>query len=124
MTESRIPPRFVPTLTQVIEAGPSLPEADDVERSTHSASVMALDPGERLVEAETARLEDRLLHRVMARIDPLLDARLNDAVANAVEAQLDVMVPRLRRDMQAVLRTLISDALASEIAENPGSTLP
>jgi hypothetical protein len=41
-----------------------------------------------------------------------------------VEAQLDVMVPRLRRDMQAALRALIAEALARELAENPQSPPP
>jgi len=99
MTEpipTRTPPRFVPTLTSVIEAGPV--DATDA------------DP-----------MEERILQRLMARVDDDLEIRLGDAVAAAVEAQLDVMVPRLRRDMQAALRVLIGEAMARELAENPRS---
>jgi hypothetical protein len=99
MTEpipTRTPPRFVPTLTSVIEAGP--------------ADTTDADP-----------MEERILQRLMAQIDGQLETRLGDAVAAAVEAQLDVMVPRLRRDMQAALRVLIGEAMARELAENPRS---
>ncbi|HSU22273.1 hypothetical protein NF681_11195 [Comamonadaceae bacterium OTU4NAUVB1] len=95
--QPRTPPRFVPTLTAVIAPGPVADEVD------------------------TASVEERVLQRLMTRIDGELETRLGDAVAAAVEAQLDVMVPLLRRDMQAALRALVSEAVARELAENPRS---
>lgn len=92
--QPRTPPRFVPTLTAVIESGPS-------------------------EDADTGSIEDRVLQRLLAQIDTDLETRLGDAVAAAVEAQLDVMVPRLRHDMQAALRALVTEAVARELAENP-----
>jgi hypothetical protein len=92
--QPRTPPRFVPTLTAVIEPGP----ADDPDAGS---------------------IEDRVLRRLMAQLDTELETRLGDAVAAAVEAQLDVMVPRLRRDMEAALRALVTEAVRRELAENP-----
>ena len=97
----RTPPAFVPTLTAVLEPGPGVVD-----------------------EGDTGSIEARVLQRVMSRLDADLETRLGDAVAAAVEAQLDVMVPRLRRDMQATLRVLIAEALARELAENPQSPPP
>ena len=78
-------------------------------------------PGPVADEVDTASVEERVLQRLMTRIDGELETRLGDAVAAAVEAQLDVMVPLLRRDMQAALRALVSEAVARELAENPRS---
>lgn len=105
MTEpmpTRTPPRFVPTLTSVIEPGPA--DTADID-----------------ADADASPMEERILQRLMAQVDIDLETRLGDAVAAAVEAQLDVMVPRLRRDMQAALRGLIGEAMARELAENPRS---
>jgi hypothetical protein len=45
-------------------------------------------------------------------------------VAAAVQAQLDDMVPRLRDEIEGVLRTLVTEALAQELQEKPGSNPP
>jgi hypothetical protein len=125
----RTPPRFVPTLTTVLDDGPSPDDLDLAGRSGGIAlpdlNVTALGHGVAGdADDEMGRLEEQLLRRVMARVDPLLEDRLGDAVAATVEAQLDLMVPRLRRDMQAALRALISEALARELAENPHAREP
>ncbi len=119
-TTPRTPPRFVPTLTTVIESEQSTPtlstgkgvsEAPNADRKSQRS-------GE-----ENAALEEELLHRVLERVALTLENEVSDAVAAAVQAQLDVMVPTLRRDIEKVLRRVVADALARELAANPGSTL-
>jgi hypothetical protein len=126
---ARTPPRFVPTLTTVLDDAPSSLDLDlsGMPRAAAPAPCAgkALDAeAPRDADDEVDALERRLLSRVMARVDPLLEQRLSDAVAATVEAQLDLMVPRLRRDMQAALRALISEALARELVENPNAHRP
>ena len=130
----RTPPRFVPTLTTVLELPPepapgaeSVPEPepgpDPVAPAVPEPSqAVALDPQALLSEADAFRLEEQLLHRVLQRIDLSLEERLSDAVSAAVQQQLDAMIPRLRGEIETVLRTLVSDALAQELSDNTGST--
>jgi hypothetical protein len=136
MAGSRIPPRFVPTLTTVVEpsslqspvpaetalAVPAMPPAQAIEspQAFHSAAEerAALLP---VSDDEAFRFEEGLLHRVLQRIDLSLEARLTDTVSAAVQQQLDAMMPRLRGEIESVLRELVVDALARELAENPGS---
>jgi len=73
-------------------------------------------------EEEAFRLEDQLLHRVLQRIDLSLEERLTDTVSAAVQSQLDAMLPRLRSEIETVLRSLVVEALAQELSENTGST--
>ncbi|MGJ7489401.1 hypothetical protein [Variovorax sp. ZT4R33] len=153
MNAPRTPPRFVPTLTTVLEPADDevapTPSADG-EPSPNTAVVevaepaaptavvelpsapaapdlrgaVALDPATRLSELESFTLEEQLLHRVLQRVDLQLEERLSDVVAAAVQAQLDEMVPRLREEIEGVLRTLVTEALAQELQEKPGSNPP
>jgi len=111
----RTPPRFVPTLTTVV----------DMPSATHDMSVDVLgtawtrshDPEALAVDS----IHEQLLHRVLQRIDSTLQERLSDAVSTAVTKQLEAMLPRLRHEMEDALRSLIADSLLQEVSENTGS---
>jgi phytoene dehydrogenase-like protein len=132
----RTPPRFVPTLTTVLELPPHPPPAADetpappeAEPSVPAPAVapaeaVALSPQAQVSEIEAFRMEEQLLHRVLQRIDLSLEEQLSDAVSAAVQQHLDTMIPRLRDEIEVVLRTLVSEALARELSETPGSTPP
>lgn len=125
---ARTPPRFVPTLTTVLEvpaeAVPAdLPAAEALVAADPSQAV-ALGPQARLSEADVFGLEEQLMHRVMQRVDLSLEERLSDTVSAVVQQQLDNMIPRLRAEIEEVLRALVSEALAGELSDNPGSNPP
>ncbi|RZL88174.1 MAG: hypothetical protein EOP76_17900 [Variovorax sp.] len=133
----RTPPRFVPTLTAVVEL--PAPEAEPVAEAPlaaddpapvpsphaafHSAEEeqAALTPTLALSDDEAFRFEEGLVHRVLQRVDLALEARLTDTVSAAVQQQLDGMLPRLREEIETVLRTLVIESLAQELGENTGS---
>ncbi|MFH0129711.1 hypothetical protein ACGLHS_05835 [Variovorax sp. VaC1] len=125
----RTPPRFVPTLTTVLEI-PAEPVAAEALQGASAASTpqpdlasaVALPPAAQLSQAEIVSLEEQLLHRVLQRVDLSLEERLSDTVSAAVQHQLDAMVPRLRNEIEAVLRALVIEAMAAELSENTGST--
>jgi len=130
---TRTPPRFVPPLTTVLDL-PAEPVAAHSPSTDHAgadadapampdpAQAVALPPAVQRSEADIVRLEEQLLHRVLQRVDFSLEERLSDTVAAAVQQQLDAMVPRLRGEIEAVLRALVIEAMAAELSENPGST--
>ena len=154
----RVPPRFVPTLTEVVKE--STPAGADSSRaalsrerltmtvsearvsssrfSLPSASakqpdISSIDVG---VEAEaggvphataiaqeqvarpvlTKDFEELLVHRVMQRVDISLDIRLRGAIATVVEEQTRSIVPRLREEIEAVVRHAVYEAVADELA--------
>jgi hypothetical protein len=125
----RTPPKFVPTLTTVLDL-PAEPVAAEAVKPPPSspappvdpAEAVALPPAEQRSDAEIVRLEEQLLHRVLQRVDLSLEERLSDTVSAAVQQQLDAMVPRLREEIEAVLRALVIEAMAAELSENTGST--
>ncbi|MEJ8809698.1 hypothetical protein WKW77_01370 [Variovorax ureilyticus] len=135
MSTPRTPPRFVPTLTTVFEPSQETPPVSPLLTApsdtppiepppvvTKLSEAVALSPEARLSEAEAFRLEEQLLHRVLQRVDLSLEERVSDAVSAAVQHHLDTMIPALRKQIEAVLRDLVSESLARELTENPGST--
>lgn len=143
----RTPPRFVPTLTTVVDISAPRPEptseassarveatspANSAESSPTEAPSLTMPAPDApelpappafsaLTDADAFRIEEELLHRVLQRVDLSLEERLTEAVSAAVQQQLDAMVPRLRSEIETVLRSLVVEALARELSENTGS---
>lgn len=97
-----------------VAAPTASPAADALALSASPAFVA-------LTDADAFRIEEELLHRVLQRVDLSLEERLTEAVSAAVQQQLDAMVPRLRSEIETVLRSLVVEALARELSENTGS---
>jgi len=140
----RTPPRFVPTLTEVVQ-GAAVPPASPVP--AHGAGVPAslarppapaapVSPAPAPVAAFAAPpkapvapvapaapvalqlpegFEEHLVHRVMQRVDVELDLRLREAIATVVQEQTRSMVPRLREEVESVVRHAVYEAVAQEL---------
>ncbi len=94
------PPRYVPTLTEVVKgvSSPSGPQ----------------QPG--------ALTEEQLVKRVMQRVDLALDGKLREAIAAAVIEQTRAMAPTLREHIETVIRKTVAQAFADERAADTRGT--
>lgn len=157
----RVPPRFVPTLTEVVQdaaavrTGPSeSPPSTGSVAGLHAPSAVSRPtaPGAAALrpDAPTPRVhsgapskgpatqvpqpapvhsvlskdfEELLVHRVMQRVDVSLDIRLRGAIAAVVEEQTRSIVPRLREEIEAVVRQAVYEAVADELAAGVGTPL-
>ena len=90
---TRSPPRFVPTLTEVVRSGVS---------STASKSDAGLT-------------QEQLVARVMQRVDLMLERKLREAIAATVLEQTRALGPILREEIELVVRDAVSQAFAEEI---------
>lgn len=139
------PPRFVPTLTEVVQ-GPdvltvSVPLARPVPSRPESAAV-PLVPGlaadNEMADISASKsgktssgfrqplpqgMEEYMVHRVMQRVDVVLDHRLREAIALVVQEQTRSLLPRLREEIESVVRHSVYEAVADELASGNGSGL-
>jgi len=92
---NRVPPRYVPTLTEVVKS-PPVPEP-----------------------AATALSQEQLVARVMQRIDLTLERRLREAIASTVLEQTRSIAPLLRDEIESVVRQTVSQAFADELVAVP-----
>lgn len=89
---ARTPPRYVPTLTEVVASGaPASPE--------RAAAVS----------------QEQLIQRVMGRVDQMLERRLREALAAAVIEQTRAIGPLLRDEIEAVVRETVAQAFQQEL---------
>jgi hypothetical protein len=88
---TRTPPRFVPTLTEVVQTGPD-----------------QLSP-------ISSFSQEQLAQRVLQRVDLVLDRRLREAIATVIVEQTGALVPVLRQQIEGVVRELVAQAVAEEI---------
>ena len=91
MATNRPPPRFVPTLTEVVQSGfTPLSPAPDLS-------------------------QDQLAQRVLQRVDLMLDRRLREEIATVVLEQTSALVPLLRERLESVVREVVAEAVAEEM---------
>jgi hypothetical protein len=89
---TRTPPRYVPTLTEVVKPAAEAPPA-----------------------ADAAALQEDLVRRVLQRVDLTLERRLREAIAATVLEQTRSIVPLLRDEIEAVVRETVANAFADEV---------
>lgn len=91
---SRTPPRYVPTLTEVVKPPDPAPAA--------SAAIGG------------GLTQEQLIHRVMQRVDLELERRLREAIATAVLEQTRSLGPLLHDEIESVVRETVAQAFAEE----------
>ncbi|QHI96555.1 hypothetical protein GT347_00210 [Xylophilus rhododendri] len=90
------PPRFVPTLTEVLDGGEA-----------------AAPPAEAVPSLQA--LPEQLAHRVLQRVDALLEERLPDLVRAVVARHMDLLTPLLREEIANTVQASVAEALADEL---------
>lgn len=89
---SKTPPRYVPTLTEVVQ-----PAAQ--ARPT--------------VDAEVA--QEELVRRVLQRVEMSLERKLREAIAATVLEHTRSIAPLLRDEIEAVVRETVAHAFSEEM---------
>lgn len=98
MSSSSQPPRFVPTLTEVVQPAPL-------------AAANALEPH---APASMTQPAEMLVQRVMQRVDLVLERRLREAVGQLILEHTQTLAPRLREEIERVTRQSVSQAFEQE----------
>lgn len=96
---TRQPPRYVPTLTEVIQPAP--------QPVLHASPDLTL-------------LQEQIVHRVMQRVDLSMEQRLREAVAVLVLEETRNLVPLLREEIERVVKQSVAEAVAEELTPAPG----
>ena len=86
------PPRFVPTLTEVVHAAPPMKAASPPAVSA-----------------------DQIAQRVLQRLELSLDRRVREAIATVILEQTNNLAPLLRERLDAVVRQAVAQAVSEEL---------
>lgn len=86
----KTPPRYVPTLTEVVHSGP-VP--------------LAPAPGVS---------QEQLVQRVLQRVELVLDRRVRETIATAILEQTNQLMPLVHERLEVLVRQLVAEAIAEE----------
>ena len=112
MNTMTIPPRFVPTLTDVVHQVDRPPHMSNINQQLQYVGV----------QIDAVQLEDQIVHRVMQRVDLVLERRLREAVAQVILSHTHTLGPRLREEIELVVRESVSQAVAHELPQRGQET--
>lgn len=104
MSPSSVPPRFVPTLTEVVHPSPVTAQAPPLEKA-NGAPALAVE------------LEAQMVQRVLQRVDLILERRLREAVGQMILEHTQSLAPRLREEIEKVVGQSVKQAFEQEIAQ-------
>ena len=104
MSPSSVPPRFVPTLTEVVHPSPITVQAPSLDQAAGAS-------------AFPAELEVQMVHRILQRVDLILERRLREAVGQMILEQTQSLAPRLRDELEKVVHQSVKQAFEQEIAQ-------
>ena len=112
MNSTSVPPRFVPTLTDVVHP------SDHFNRNNNTNNNPINQPlPHNNIQQNPVQLEDQIVHRVMQRVDLVLERRLREAVAQVILSQTQSLGSRLREEIELVVRESVSQAVAYELPQ-------
>lgn len=99
------------------EAAEPLVLAQDVVQAVEPDPVFEAAGLQQALDAHGAVVtEEYLVHRLMQRVDLVLEHKLKEAIAQVVEAQTRSMVLRLREEVETVVRQSVYEAVEAELA--------
>jgi hypothetical protein len=107
MSHVPVPPRFVPTLTEVFQPEP--------------AALPTLAPGEAPAPGTLSpEQQEQLVLRVLQRIDMTLEHRLREAVGQLIQEHTETLALQLREEIERVVRQSVTHAFDQEATSLPG----
>lgn len=111
MSRPPAPPRFVPTLTEVVRpvAAPMPPSGQAGATAAPAAS-----PAPLAAPAASSDLQEQMVQRVLQRVDLVLERRLREVVGQLILEHTQSLAPRLREEIEDVVRQSVSQVFEQE----------
>ncbi len=101
-----LPAHVMANLPELTEVAPDLPDLPEQALGVTHAVQPPLPDG----------YEEVVIHRVMQRVDVMLEQRLAEAISRVIQEQTRSIVPRLREEVESVVRQSVYEAVADELA--------
>lgn len=110
--ESRTPPRYVPTLTKVVEAGNNSSTESPSPQASAAPSVHI--PAPTPAASPNAQQPGNLTQRVMRRVDITLERHLREATTQVALEFSRSMAEHMRPAIEQAVQKAVKEALEAE----------
>lgn len=113
MQAPKHPPRFLPTLTEVVKH--PTPAVEPTENPVPRVEeVLAPAVSSSIVEpVASVTTDEELIAKVMVQLTPVLGQVVQDALQQSLQARLQALLPGVMQDVEATISRVVADALQS-----------
>lgn len=108
-------PRFVPTLTEIVAP----PAAADPFSAGEPLEALQTEGGVDLT-AQVGSSSDQAVVELLARLGPELDAQISETVAQVLHEQMPILNARIRQAVADAVRATVASANSSVASPNTG----
>lgn len=129
LMDARQPPRFVPTLTDVVSDHSTQAREGFTEQQTHDSAELEVSEEAQATEIihpaslpildaepDRALLAQSIQTSIMDRLDSVLEERLRYALADLVQLHTQAMYQAIRLDVERLVNASVHEAIAQELA--------
>lgn len=115
VTSARAYPRFLPTLTEVVQppVSPSEPPEDLAAKEAARREAFAQRMREQLREALDGRMQDVVAFAMLEQVDAIGE-QLRRQMEDMVRESLDTITDRLRAELETLVREAVDAVLSDE----------
>lgn len=106
MSSSSLPPRYVPTLTEVFQPFPLTLQPETIKGPSSPPVI------------DKSSLQEDMVQRVLQRVDMILERRLREAVGQLILDHTQTLASRLREEIELVVRQSVNEAFESEVVQS------
>jgi hypothetical protein len=115
-TKVKQPPRFLPTLTEVVQTGPDTAKVGPGEaafaaplKGTKSAAGAQID-AQSVVEMNVSK--------ILFRLEVPLQNRLKLAVEEIIQGHVDALMPLIAQEIEAAVRETVREGVSAELVRS------
>jgi hypothetical protein len=113
-TKAKQPPRFLPTLTEVVQTGADAPTASPGEAAFAAPLRMARQG----VDVESPSVVEMNVSKILFRLEGPLQNRLKLAVGEIIQGHVDALMPLIAQEIEAVVRETVREGVSAELVRS------
>lgn len=109
-------PRFLPTLTEVVQIGADAPKASPGE-AAFAAPLKTVPPGGG-ADGDGISVVEMNVSKILFRLEGPLQNRLKLAVGEIIRVHVDALMPLIAQEIEAVVRETVREGVSAELVRS------
>ena len=115
-TKAKQPPRFLPTLTEVVQTGADAPQASLGEAAFAAPLKTARQSSG--AEVDGTSVVEMNVSKILFRLEGPLQNRLKLAVGEIIQGHVDALMPLIAQEIEAVVRETVRESVGAELVRS------
>ena len=116
--KSKQPPRFLPTLTEVVQVGQCGPEVPKPPPGDAVFATPLSQPKLEAAETSATSAVELNVSKILFRLEVPLQARLKLALGEIIQGHVDALMPLIAREIEAVVRETVREGVTAELVRS------